>query len=221
MTPLEYWTKRFPDVVPKLSQQDRDLLARHRPPRITVHDERDFRNMLVLLWDFDKKQKEGKELESLIYKSADKELSEYFDKNVTKNNIAQMVATGLACIGLSGIDYMDNLTLAGLFTSALGISMLGFMKWGIRKTNSVIWKKTAEILELPDTPEVRAQMNKPARSIIRMLMMIPLCGITAITVGLVMSAGSYSFGPADWVAYGGGAVLLADLIAIFWMAYKK
>lgn len=104
MTPIEYWTNRFPEFIAKISEGDKRLLSTQEAFKHSVITEQDLKRLLDLLRDFDVKKKQGKIMESKIFREYNRELDEWYNGNMIKNGFAQAIATALITIGVSRMD---------------------------------------------------------------------------------------------------------------------
>ena len=120
MTPIEYWTKRFPDFMANTSEWEKELLSSQEAFKHSVITEQDLKHLLDLLKDFDVKKKQGKFMESKIYKDFNKELDYRYEGNMIKNGFAQAGATALIAVGASRID-VDYCLFSNIILIAVGI----------------------------------------------------------------------------------------------------
>lgn len=225
MTPIEYWESNYPEYVAHVSQSDRDLLSKYDPTTLPalksfgIYNKLVFDHMMTTLSDYEYWKKQGDITKSQLFKKVDKGNDELYESNLIKNGFAVVAATILLSIGLCGITYMDNLTLAGLFTSSLALFLLGWFKWGVRSTHREMGKRIAKAFNLPYPKGTRVPLVKEGRKVMLFLIYIPLCGISAIIIGSAMSDSSWpSMG--DFVAFGGGGLIVIDLL-VLWITSRK
>ena len=198
----------------KATQWEKNLLSTQDPRKVAVYNERDLKNLLILLKDFEVKSKEGKLTESMMFKQVDKDLQRYSDSNLAKNGFAQAGAAFLITAGASVITSPGYRTFSIIsITLGIGIGLLGRFSWGIKKTQRRVWDTIIKKFNLPDSQELRATSIISAKRIIRMLILAPACSIVTIVTGLFAAnvTGVY-FGH---ICSGAGLVVgLVDIIVI-------
>lgn len=214
MTYLEHWTAQFPAFMAKASEWDKELLSYQDPRRLSILNERDLANLLRLLKDFELKKKEGKLMESMLYKQVDNELKSYSESNLAKNGFAQAGATFLITAGAS----LMTTPGYGLFSAisiglGVGLGLLGRFCWGISKTQKRVWDTITKRFSLPESPEMRVTSIVSARRILRLLILAPACSTVAIVTGLLAAqVTGIRFG---YICAGAGVVIvIVNLIAI-------
>ena len=215
VSPLKYWTMRFPDFMAKTSDWEKELLSSQEAFKHSVNSEQDLRHLLDSLKDFDVKKKQGKFLESEIYKRFAKELDYWYEGNMIKNGFAQAGATALIAVGASRMD-IDAYWFSNIILIAIGIvlALVGRIFWGINKTNNQLSDKMNKRFGFADSPMERSKEVIGARRIIRILILVPLCSIVAIVSGMFVAEINHTWA-GYWVSGIGALIVFIDLIVIF------
>lgn len=213
-TPLEYWTKRFPDFMSKTSEWEKELLSSPEAFKHSVYSEQDLRHLLDLLKDFDVKKKQGKFVESKIYKRFYKELDYWHEANLIKNGFAQAGATALIAFGASRMDEGAYL-LSNIIFIVVGIvlAIVGRIFWGINKTHDRMIDKFYKRFDYLDSPKEKSKTTVGERWLLRILIFIPLCSLVAMVTGLLVEE-IENTQAGLWVAGAGVLVVLIDLVVM-------
>lgn len=221
MTPIEYWTNLFPEFMAKASEWDKELLSSPEAFKHSVTTEQDLRQLLELLRDFDFKKKQGKIMESRIFRRFNGNLDKWYNDNMIKNGFAQAGATMLITIGVSRMD-IDYYSLSNTIFIAMGIilALVGRFLWGINVTNRQLREKINKRFSFTELDDDNTDMDVAGRRIVRMLIFIPLCSIVAIVTGLLIAEINHTRA-GFWASGVGALVVLIDLVVIFCLSREK